>query len=247
MTPAEVLELFGRTATAVHDALAPVGVADRRARTRRPGQYEIDLVADRAALAVLGRAPVTIVSEESGVTGSSNSALTVVMDPVDGSSNAARGIPYWATSLCALDAGGPLVALVVNQATRSCNTAIRGQGAWRDGARMAASDSTRVEDAVVVIGSMPGRMLPWRQFRALGSCALALCEVAAGGFDGYLDGGSIHAPWDYLGGMLVCAEAGAQVVDALDRPLDTPDPGARRQLIAAGTPALLDELRSACR
>ena len=60
----------------------------------------------------------------------------------------------------------------------------------------------------------------WRQFRALGSAALALCDVAAGHLDGYLDGiVDQHAPWDYLGGLLVCREAGALVVDADGREL----------------------------
>ena len=62
------------------------------------------------------------------------------------------------------------------------------------------------------ISNFPHRMLPWKQFRALGSCALALCDVAAGALDGYFDAGSVHAPWDYLGGYLICLEAGVKVV-----------------------------------
>ena len=69
----------------------------------------LDPDADKAALEVLSRVGVTVVSEESGITGPTNSAITVVIDPIDGSSNAARDIPYWATSLCALDRDGPLV------------------------------------------------------------------------------------------------------------------------------------------
>ena len=60
--------------------------------------------------------------------------MTVVLDPVDGSTNASRGIPYWSTSLCAVDGDGPLAALVVNQATGVTTTAIRG-GGGRDGRR----------------------------------------------------------------------------------------------------------------
>ena len=64
------------------------------------------------------------------------------------------------------------------------------------------------------------RRCAWRQFRALGSAALALCDVAAGHLDGYLDGhADQHAPWDYLGALLVCQEAGALVVDADGRDL----------------------------
>ena len=59
------------------------------------------------------------------------------------------------------------------------------------------------------------------------------------------DGGSVHAPWDYLGGLLVCTEAGARVVDVQQRPLATADPNARRHLVAAGTPELLAALTKA--
>jgi fructose-1,6-bisphosphatase/inositol monophosphatase family enzyme len=245
MTPSELLDLFEKTVVAVRDALAGMAGAELRARTEKPGQYALDLVADKAALGILGQAPVAIVSEESGITGPRDTGLTVVLDPVDGSSNAARQIPYWATSLCAVDERGPVAALVINQATGVRNTAIRGEGARRDGVTLSASTATRVEDSVVAISSFPGRMLAWKQFRALGSAALALCDVASGAFDGYLDGHSWHAPWDYLGGLLVCQEAGAQVVDANGRPLAVADPTARRQLVAAGTPALLQTLLSA--
>ncbi|MBM3675148.1 MAG: hypothetical protein FJW88_09380 [Actinobacteria bacterium] len=243
MRPEALLDLFAEAAAAVRAALGDLEGDDRRARTDRPGQYAIDLVADRAALEVLHRAPVQVVSEESGVSGGGD--LVVVIDPVDGSSNAARHLPYWATSICALDREGALAALVVNQATGVVTTAVRGGGAFRDGRRVSASAITRVEDSFVALSTFPGRVLAWKQFRVLGSCALALCDVGAGVFDGYLDAASVHAPWDYLGGLLVCSEAGAVVRDATVRPLEIADPNARRHLVAAATPALLDELRPA--
>ena len=81
-----------------------------------PGQYALDLVADAAASAVLEQPPVRIVSEESGVHERAGASITVVIDPVDGSTNCSRGIAYWATSIGALDADGRCAALVVNQA-----------------------------------------------------------------------------------------------------------------------------------
>ena len=78
----------------------------------------------------------------------------------------------------------------------------------------------------------------------MGAAALDLCAVAGGRFDAYLDcSPSAHGAWDYLGGMLVCQEAGALVVDAFDRPLATIDHGARRTPIAAATPELAGRLR----
>lgn len=242
MGPSDLLALFGDVAEAVARALSPVRGAARRVRTSTPGQYAIDVVADEAALGVLAGRELRIVSEESGVTGPP-ADITVVIDPVDGSSNAARNLPYWATSMCALDPDGPLVAMVVNHATSEVTTAVRGEGAFRDERRLHASGVTRIDHAVVALGTFPSRRLPWKQYRAMGSCALALCDVAAGAFDGYFDGASVHAPWDYLGGYLVCLEAGAVVADLEDRPLATGDPSARRHLVAAGTDELLASLR----
>ncbi len=243
MTTDELLAVFDAAAEAARTAVAPIRGAARRARTSVSGQYALDLVADAAVLPILHDAGVAVVSEESGRSGTDGAAITVVLDPVDGSTNCSRDIPYWAISLCALDADGPLCALVSNQATGVRNTAIRGKGAWRDGEPITPSAVERVEAAVVSFSGTPQRMLPWSQLRALGSAALELCDVAAGALDAYLT--SWVAPWDYLGGVLVCREAGAIVVDAHGGELVVDDPETRRQLIASSTPELLDAVRGA--
>ena len=242
--PAELLQLFVDAADAEREAVARLVGAPRRARTDRPGQYRLDVVADDAVLEVLHRAPVRVVSEESGASGPAGAPITVVVDPVDGSTNCSRHIPYWGISLCALDHDGPLCALVVNSATGERYTAVRGQGAWSDDGRLRAASTTELEGAVIAVAGLP-RPAPWQQFRALGSLALALCDVAAGRLDGFLDAlADQHAPWDYLGGLLACREAGAVVVDAAGRDLVTGDPDARRQVLAGATPRLLDALRA---
>lgn len=243
----DLIDLFERTAAAVRDVLEPVSGSERRARTQRPGQYAIDLIADAAALRVLAEAPVSVLSEESGVTAVAGSEITVVIDPVDGSTNASRCLPYWATSICAVDGNGPLAALVINQATGTCSTAIRGKGAWRDGVPIQPAKVERVEDSVIALSGTPARVLPWKQYRALGSAALSLCDVAAGVIEGYVDAVGTHAPWDYLGGLLVCNEAGAVMTEAQGRELMTLDYEARLQIMAAATPALLEELMKAVR
>jgi myo-inositol-1(or 4)-monophosphatase len=246
LTPDDLLDAFGRAAAAQGEALAGLTGIERRARTDRIGQYHLDTIADAAVLPVLAALPVRILSEESEWNGPEDAEITVVVDPVDGSTNCSRGIPYWGISVCALDADGPLCALVENGATGARYTAVRGRGAWLDGDRLATSEVTAIERAVVAIVGMPAHELPWRQFRALGSAALALCDVAAGGLDGFLDcSENTHFPWDYLGGQLVCWESGAHVADALDRELVVTDPAARRQPVAAGTPELLATLRTA--
>lgn len=98
--------------------------------------------------------------------------------------------------------------------------------------------------AVVALSGYPRRHLGWAQFRALGSAALELCAVAEGVLDVFSVGGRAHlAPWDYLGAMLLCAEAGATMIDLEGRDLVTTEFAARRAVAAAATPALMVELQ----
>lgn len=245
LDPDKLLGLFADCSDQIRRAVEPIHGADRRARTDRDGQYGIDLIADEVALGILHRAPVRVLSEESGWSGPQDSEITVVLDPIDGSTNCARHLPYWACSLAAVDAQGVLASLVVNQATGVTTTAIRGEGAWRDGLPIISSSATKIESAVVHLSGLPGSPLPWRQFRAMGSAALALCDVAAGSVDAMMDAGPWHAPWDYLGGLLACIEAGAQIGDASGLPLVALDFNARRQIIAAGTLELFETISQA--
>ena len=103
-------------------------------------------------------------------------------------------------------------------------------------------------EAVVGISGLPERSLGWRQFRAMGALALDLCAVAEGVTDGYVDTlERLHGPWDYLGALLVCTEAGVPVGDAYGDDLVVVDYEARRTPVAAATPALHLELMAARR
>lgn len=246
MTAEALLALFETCAASQRGALASLDIDTRRGATDRPGQYALDLVADAAILPLLHAAQLRVLSEESGWTGPDDATITVVLDPVDGSTNCARGIPYWSISLCALDTDGPLCGLVVNSVTGQRNHAIRGVGAWTDDVAVRAAGTTRLRDSIVCLAGHSAHRLDWQQYRALGSAALALCDVAAGRLDAYLDTlPDEHRPWDYLAGVLMCAEAGATVRDARGRDLLVVDSGVRRQLVAAATPKLADELMAA--
>ena len=238
MTDDELLELLDDTATAVHKAVG--GLDDWGLAGTRAGQYKSDLAADQAALDVLRRAPVGVLSEESGVTDGDRDVV-VVVDPIDGSTNAAAGLPWFATSLCAVDGDGPRAALVVNQAIGTRFAAVRGAGATVDGVRIHRPTKTDLADAFVGVSGLPPRWLGWRQFRALGAAALDMCAVATGTLDAFIDctPAPAHGPWDYLGGLLVCTEAGAVVADRYGDELVCLDPDARRSPIAAATPELL--------
>lgn len=229
-------------------SVALEGLSDWGPAGTRPGQYRSDLAADRVAVEVLTGAGFSVLSEESGLTEVATSPLLAVLDPVDGSTNASRGLPWFATSICVLDAEGPLAALVVNQATGRRYEATRGGGARRDGEPIRPSRCRELGKAVIGLSGYPSRYLGWKQYRALGAVALDLCAVADGTLDGYVDcGRNAHGGWDYLGGMLVCEEAGAGVADGLGRELVVRGPADRRAPVSAGTPELLEALLAARR
>jgi fructose-1,6-bisphosphatase/inositol monophosphatase family enzyme len=209
----------------------------------KPGQYRLDLAADDAAVPVLHGAGLAVLSEESGMTGDGPSGLLAVIDPVDGSTNAHRGVPFYATSICVLDAEGPVVGLVSNQATGARYAAVRGSGAERDGSPIAPSGCTELGRAIVGISGFPGTYPGWAQFRALGAASLECCAVAEGVLDAYLTAGrSTLYGWDYLAGLLICREAGAAARERDGQELVVRDVSPRR-LIVAATDELAGRLR----
>jgi myo-inositol-1(or 4)-monophosphatase len=239
ISDASLLAALHDAATAVRSALD--GLSDWGTAGTRAGQYKSDLAADDAAVAVLLAAGVGVMSEESGLH-AGDREVVVALDPVDGSTNASRGLPWYASSLCAVDGDGPRAALVVDQASDSRYEALRGAGARVDGQPMVPTGCADLADAVVGLSGYPPRHLGWRQFRVLGAIALDLCAVADGRLDAYVDcSPSAHGPWDYLGGLLVCREAGVGVIDSGGRELATIDHAARRTPVAAATAALLEQ------
>ena len=245
MSGERVLELCRRATAAVAgrlEAVADWGLVDGSHH-----QHHSDLAADAAAVEVLVNGGLGVLSEESGLT-CSDRALLAVLDPLDGSSNAARGLPWYACSLCVLDDEGPWVALVTNLATGVEYRAVRGRGAWRGEAPLALASGADVAvgEAFVGLSGLPPRHLGWRQFRALGAAALDLCAVAEGTLDAWVDCSvDAHGVWDYLGATLVCREAGGTVVDLHGRELVVRDPAVRRTPVAAATPELAEALADA--
>ena len=235
MDEVRLLQVLDEAVRAVRSALN--GLDDWGPAGTRPGQYRLDLAADAAALPILHGAGLAVLSEESGVTGSSSAALTAVIDPVDGSTNAHRGIPFYATSICVLDAEGPLVGVVVNQATGVHFEAVRGAGARRDGHAIRPSGCTELSSAIVGISGFPGLSPGWAQFRALGAAALEFCAVAEGTLDAYaVVGKSTLFGWDYLAGLLICSEAGATTLERDGADIVVRDDGTRRPIVAATRP-----------
>ena len=174
-----------------------------------PGQYRLDLAADAAALPILHGAGLAVLSEESGVTGDAVGAALGGDRPGGRIDQRTPRYPFYATSICVLDAEGPLVGVVVNQAT---GVALRGRtrrGPRRDGA-VVTSGCDELRRPSSGSRGFPGFHPGWAQFRAFGAASLEFCAVAEGTLDAYpVVGTSTLFGWDYLAGMLVCTEAGA--------------------------------------
>lgn len=244
-SPESVLQVLHDAAGAVATALR--GLEDWGPSGGRSDQYHSDVLADAAVLAVLERAGFGAFSEESGLHHPER-PIRVVVDPVDGSTNASRHLPWWATSLCALDGDGPLAAVVVNQAVGTRFSAVRGGGAHLDGRPISPTSCAAMSSAIVAFSGYPRRYVGWSQYRSLGAAALDICSVACGSLDAFIDcASSSLAPWDYLGALLVCTEAGAHVAEASGRDLVVAEGDGRRTIVAAATESLLSEALSARR
>ncbi len=240
----DVLALFASICDRTAEVVA--GTTEWGESGRRAGQYLVDLDVDEVCVSPLLAAGFSVLSEESGLqhpVGGPSEFGVVVVDPLDGSTNASLGLPWFATSLCLVVDSTPRVSTVSNLVTGARYEAVRGAGARLDGDSIVVPPPVGLGDAVVAISGLPGHHYGWRQFRAMGASALDLCAVASGSFDGFVDmSPDAHGVWDYVGALLVVQEAGGAMVDALGRDLVVLEHDARRTPVAATGVALLDEL-----
>jgi myo-inositol-1(or 4)-monophosphatase len=165
-----------------------------------------------------------ILAEESGnaATGEEDGYLWVV-DPLDGTTNFAHGLPIWSVSIGVLRRGEPRVAVVLDPGRGECFTAARGAGARLNGELIRASETRDLEQALLVTGfpydirespvnnldHFERFMTRSRAVRRLGSAAIDMAYVACGRFDGFWEL-KLH-PWDVAAGWLLVEEAGGVV------------------------------------
>ncbi|MCB1787320.1 MAG: inositol monophosphatase [Chromatiaceae bacterium] len=140
------------------------------------------------------------------------------LDPLDGTSNFAAGIPFFAVSLALLGDGQVQAAVVYDPMRDECFSALRGLGAWLNGKRLSvahAPSTLRECMAMVDLKRLPPALIkalaersPYRSQRSFGSVALDWCWMASGRCQLYLHGG--QKLWDYAAGRLVARESGVQ-------------------------------------
>lgn len=173
------------------------------------------------------------------------------IDPIDGTTNFANGIPFFAVSIAYLVDHEPRFGVVYNPITDESFYAAQGAGAYLNGAELPLRPAAaRLADAVAGVdfkrishhlGDELAVRPPYYSQRNFGSSALEWCFVAAGRLDVYIHGGQML--WDYAAGRLILAEAGGEAA-ALDGGSLMAGPAVKRAVVAAASPALFTEWRT---
>jgi myo-inositol-1(or 4)-monophosphatase len=181
---------------------------------------------------------------EEGTDVTGTTGLRWVIDPLDGTVNYLYGWPFWAVAIGGEDADGARVGVVHAPALGWTFTAVRGEGAHRNGEPISPSACTELSQCLFGTGfsydaQRRARQGVWisqilprvRDIRRQGSGALDLCLTACGLTDAYAEQGM--QPWDYTAAGLVAAEAGCVVGGLRGRPL-SPD------LVVSSAPGVAD-------
>jgi myo-inositol-1(or 4)-monophosphatase len=186
---------------------------------------EVDEQAERVIKEILlGAFPAYgMLAEESGRASGQEDARWIV-DPLDGTTNYAHGLPIFCVSIALERSGEVIVGVVHDPMREETYLAQRGGGATLNGEPIRVSDTDEPIQALIATGfpydraEMPEALELFGRFaaitrgmRRLGSTALDLCYVAAGRLDGYYERG-IWA-WDIAAGGLILEEAGGKVTD----------------------------------
>jgi histidinol phosphatase-like enzyme (inositol monophosphatase family) len=159
---------------------------------------------------------------EEGARRDSRSGRTWIVDPIDGTRDFIRGLPFWSVMI-GLEADGEVVAGVVHfPAQKETYWAARGEAAWRNETRIRASKIADPAESVLCINSLnqlddqpwAGNILPWiQQFwavRSLGGCQDAVF-VASGRAEIWVEPSA--QPWDLAALKIILDESGARFVN----------------------------------
>ena len=159
-----------------------------------------------------------------------------IIDPLDGTTNYAHGLPIFSVGI-GLEADGAVALGVVYDPTRDeLFVAERGGGAWLNDTRLAVSAATTLDTSLLVTGfpyniretgetNLPEYAIfavRARAVRRLGSALLDFAYVAAGRLDAYWE--LRLSPWDVAAGSILVEEAGGRVTDLRGRPVDIDRP-----------------------
>lgn len=235
MEPPRILDVLLEAADAIYRAVSPLA----RAYESEPSPSihaaaDADALAERVALEhLLPYGDIRVYSEGCGAVG--DGTVRVVVDPIDGTDNFVRGIPFAGPSLWAMSEDGTCASVVVNAFTGRRFWAVTGLGAYRDGRRLLLNEDRALPDELIVGGeTLPERMIYGRN---LGASAHAICAVAEGRLGGYSTPRDCpDRSWDVLGGLLIATEAGCRLATRYSTPPPWADLAAPCSLLIAPTP-----------
>ena len=214
---------------------------------------KIDMVAENAIINTLRKHEIsfTLISEESGVKeyGEKADECYVTTDPIDGTTNLMRGVPFYATSIAI--SREPLLnkihtALVADLFHGITYTAQKGHGGYRNYQKITPSNNISLEEAVIGIdlnSYKVQRIIPQltlliqrtKHIRHFGANALELCYVADGTTDAFIDIRGKLRTTDVAAAWLIIEEVSAIITTPDGKPLDVKlDPRQNVEFVAAG-------------
>ncbi|HKT22467.1 MAG TPA: inositol monophosphatase family protein [Nitrososphaerales archaeon] len=235
----------------------------RRAETVGVGAAgDMTSLADKAAedelVAAIRRGGASILSEEAGLLEEKGTDTLAVVDPLDGSSNFERGIPFYCTSVAIVEGNEVAVGVIRDLVTGDAYAARRGAGAKMNGKPIACSGATEPGSSIVALDlSRSGRetsssLVPLEAGSGrvvhYGANALELCYLASGRIDAFVDFRGKMRVTDVAAAVLIAQEAGAKVTGRDGGKVKlTFDLRSRYSVAAAATPRLLDSILSLAR
>jgi myo-inositol-1(or 4)-monophosphatase len=223
----------------------------------------VDLAAEKAIVETLQEAGVsfTLISEESGVRelGDAPEQCYVTVDPIDGTTNLVRGLPFYATSIAV--SAKPVLSsvfagLVTDLAHDTTYIALEGKGAYCDGEKIASSTRESLDDAVVgldlnsykvkeIAPKLTLLIENTKHIRHFGANALELCYVADGTTEAFIDIRGKLRTTDMAAAFLIIKEAGGTMTTPTGNALDAKlSPEKKVKFIASGNKQILQTILS---
>ncbi len=178
----------------------------------------------------------SMLSEESFVKNGS-SGWTWIIDPLDGTTNYAHGMPIYCVSIAAYKDGHPMIGAVYDPNRRELFDAMHENGVFLNGKRVGCSKRESLNVSMLATGfpydkskdlknnnikHFTAFLINTHAVRRLGSAALDLCYVGAGKLDGFWE--LKLRPWDIAAGALMVKEGGGRVTGFKGEPMDIYNP-----------------------
>ncbi len=157
--------------------------------------------------------------EETGKRGFPTSAITWIIDPIDGTWNFARQIPSFGCSLAAIYENTVYVGVVIDPIANELFVAKKGYGATMNGKKLSISQRSTLLQSGISLRIEMLKSIPehFGILRRSGSTVLDMCYVAKGSLEGFIDR-NINV-WDFAASMLIVQEAGGIVTTLNNTPL----------------------------